>query len=127
MDQADITSREGASRSYLILVVSIATVGGFLFGYDTLIFTGAGIFLREYFQLTPDQLGQAGASVVVGCIFGTWVAALLADWVGRKKTMIFAALLFAVSAIMTTRYAASTARGDSSGRCEGPSGTRRLA
>ena len=101
MDQADITSREGASRSYLILVVSIATVGGFLFGYDTLIFTGAGIFLREYFQLTPDQLGQAGASVVVGCIFGTWVAALLADWVGRKKTMIFAALLFAVSAIMT--------------------------
>ncbi|MCH2128908.1 MAG: sugar porter family MFS transporter [Pirellulaceae bacterium] len=101
MERHNPISREGASLPYLVLVVSVATVGGFLFGYDTLIFTGAGIFLRDSFQLSPDELGQAGASVVIGCLFGTWIAALVSDWIGRKKTMIFAALLFAVSAVMT--------------------------
>jgi len=89
-------------RSYTYRVTLVATIGGFLFGYDTMIFSGAAIQLQNYFNLTDDQLGMAGASVLIGCVFGTWIAALISDAIGRKKTMIFAGLLFAVSAIGTT-------------------------
>jgi len=94
------TAQQG-SKSYLYLVVAVATVGGFLFGFDTMIFSGAQLFLQDAFSLNATQLGFAGACVILGCLVGTLLAAIISDTFGRKKTMIFAALLFAVSAIGT--------------------------
>lgn len=95
------TTPSHSDRTYLLLVVTIATIGGFLFGYDTMIFSGAQIFLMSYFRLTAMQLGFAGASVIIGSIAGTLLASAISDAIGCKRTMILAGVLFALSAIDT--------------------------
>lgn len=96
-----LSAAKTSSRTYLFLVVSVATVGGFLFGFDMMIFVGAELFLEEHFALTKLQLGQAGASVVIGALVGTLLAAVISDAIGRKKAMFLAGLLFLVSSIGT--------------------------
>lgn len=101
---AETNDNAGAGRyhnRYLFLVVSVATIGGFLFGYDMMIFVGAELFLEQHFALTKMQLGHAGASVVIGALVGTLIAAVISDTIGRKKTMLLAGILFLVSAIGT--------------------------
>jgi len=89
------------SKLYLYSSVLVATVGGFLFGYDTLIISGAVIFLRDHFNLTPAAIGFAGSSIVIGSLIGTLVVGPLSDTLGRKRSLILAALLFGLSALGT--------------------------
>ena len=84
---------------YAIRVSLIAAIGGLLFGYDTAVISGAIGFLRIYFELDAAQMGWAASSALVGCIIGCAFAGILSDWLGRKKILIVAAILFAISAI----------------------------
>src|SRR5438132_1018573 len=85
-------SGEQAGPGYAYFVAFVAAVGGFLFGYDLLIINGAQIFLREYFHLTPGELGFATSSAILGCVAGPTLGATLCDRLGRKSTLIIAAL-----------------------------------
>ena len=51
-------------------ISDFAAVGGFLFGYDLAIISGAMIFLKKEFHLNPTQLGFATASALIGCMLG---------------------------------------------------------
>jgi MFS transporter, SP family, arabinose:H+ symporter len=88
-------------RGYAFYVAFVASLGGFLFGYDLVIISGAQIFLRAQFALTPRQFGFATSSALLGCIAGPACGAWLCDRMGRKFTLITAAVLFAVSAAGT--------------------------
>lgn len=101
MATLSVADAKDNSKMYLFLVVSVATVGGFLFGFDMMIFVGAELFLEEHFSLSKLQIGQAGASVVIGALIGTLLAAVISDAIGRKKAMFLAGLLFLVSSIGT--------------------------
>ena len=94
-------SGEHAGPGYAYFVAFVAAVGGFLFGYDLLIINGAQIFLRDYFHLTPGELGFATSSAILGCVAGPTLGASLCDRLGRKITLIIAALLFAAGAVGT--------------------------
>jgi len=59
MISSGVITEQGGSKLYLYLSVLVATVGGFLFGYDTLIISGAVIFLRDHFALSPAAIGFA--------------------------------------------------------------------
>jgi hypothetical protein len=48
-------------RGSLWLVMTVAAMGGFLFGYDTAVINGANQCLEDFFDLTPRQEGIAGA------------------------------------------------------------------
>ena len=86
-------------KPYLIcLIAAVAAVGGFLFGYDLSIISGAMVFIRPDFGLTPDQVGPAMGSALLGCMAGPLVGGPLGDRWGRKRTLIFAGLLFAMGA-----------------------------
>jgi sugar porter (SP) family MFS transporter len=102
-DLADITdspkAAEKASALYLYTIVLVAAVGGFLFGYDLSLISGAVIFLKQEFALTPLWFGAVTASAVLGCPFGPLAGVWLADSLGRKRTLIIASLLFMVSTI----------------------------
>ncbi len=87
--------------SYVYLISLVAAVGGFLFGYDMNIIGGAMIFMKEDFELTEAMLGFAMSSASIGCIFGALFGGAIADKIGRKKSLFFAAVLFAVSALFT--------------------------
>ncbi len=82
-------------------IAFVAAIGGFQFGFDLGMIGAANIYLRDQFQLNDAQLGLATASAVLGCIFGPFLGAWLCDAIGRKRTMIVAAFLLAVSAVLT--------------------------
>jgi sugar porter (SP) family MFS transporter len=82
----------------LYLITLVAAVGGFLFGYDLSLISGAIIFLKAEWALSPFWMGAVTGSAILGCPFGPLVGAWLADTLGRNKTLILAAALFIVSA-----------------------------
>ncbi len=85
--------------SYMVRVSLVATLGGFLFGYDTAVISGAIGFLRTNFNLDAAQMGWAASCALIGCVIGCSAAGMLSDFLGRKKVLILAAVFFTVSAI----------------------------
>lgn len=83
---------------YTILVCLTAGLGGFLFGFDTAVISGSIGFLREQFHLSASMEGWLMSSALAGCVLGAALAGYLADKYGRKKVLIFSALLFILSA-----------------------------
>ena len=101
-DSLETRKDEGkAGRYYVYLISFVAAVGGFLFGYDLAVINGAQLYLEEQFGLSGHSLGFAVSSAILGCCFGPFIAGPLSDAVGRKRTLILASLLLAVSAIGT--------------------------
>jgi len=95
-----MNASETGKRPYLVcLVATVAAVGGFLFGYDLSIISGVLLFLKPEFGLTPDQVGLAIGSALLGCMAGPILGGTLSDRWGRKPTLIFAGLLFATGSI----------------------------
>ena len=88
-------------RFYAFFIAFVAAIGGFLFGYDLVIISGAQIFLRAQFQLTDAQFGFVTSSAIVGCIAGPFLGSWFCDRIGRKRTLILSAVLFSVNAIVT--------------------------
>lgn len=93
---------DSGKRPFLVCLIAIvAAVGGFLFGYDLSIISGAMLFVKPEFGLTPEQVGLAIGSALLGCMAGPVFGGALSDRWGRRPTLIFAGLLFAVAAIGT--------------------------
>ncbi len=81
------------------LICLVAACGGLLFGYDWVVIGGAKPFYEAYFGITdPFLSGWAMSSALVGCVFGAMISGYLSDGIGRKPTLIIAAILFTVSA-----------------------------
>jgi SP family sugar:H+ symporter-like MFS transporter len=76
----------------------VAAVGGFLFGFDSGVINGAVDALAGAFGTGAAGTGFAVASVLLGCAVGAFVAGTLADFLGRRPTMLVNAVLFLVSA-----------------------------
>jgi SP family arabinose:H+ symporter-like MFS transporter len=87
------------SGLYPYLVSIVAAVSGLLFGFDIAVINGAIIFLRQQFGLSELQTEVAAGSLLLGCVFGAAVAGWLSDRFGRRRILIFSALLFAASAL----------------------------
>ena len=92
---------EYTDTKYVFRVAMVAALGGFLFGYDISIISGALIFLKSEFNLDPYQQGFAVSSAAIGCIAGPLVAVALSDAIGRKRTLVVAAVLLGISALGT--------------------------
>jgi MFS transporter, SP family, arabinose:H+ symporter len=88
-------------RRYVILVSMVAAIGGFLFGYDLAVVSGAIIFLQKQFHLNGYAVGLAIGSAQIGCMIAPFFAGSLSDRWGRKKTLFAAAVLFGLAALGT--------------------------
>jgi MFS transporter, SP family, galactose:H+ symporter len=88
-------------RAYVLLVASVAALGGLLFGYDTGVISGAILFITKDFEL-PTRLQAFTISVVlVGCMAGALVAGGVADRIGRRATLLWAGVVFFVGALVS--------------------------
>lgn len=88
--------------AYIYSISMVAALGGLLFGYDWVVIGGAKPFYEKYFGLTePSQQGWAMSCALVGCLLGALVSGWLSDRFGRKRLLIAAGLVFAVSSIGT--------------------------
>ena len=79
----------------------VAAVGGFLFGFDSGVINGAVDALADAFGTRAAATGFAVASVLLGCAVGAFLAGTLADFMGRRPTMLLNATLFLISAAIT--------------------------
>ncbi len=84
---------------YILLISLAAAFGGFLFGYDTAVVSGAIGFLTKQFNLSAELTGWAASSLLVGCMAGALLGGPMGDRFGRKPSLIFCAVLFALSSL----------------------------
>lgn len=77
----------------------VASLGGFLFGFDTAVISGTTDLIRDQYGLNDHLQGWYVSSGLVGCVFGVLMAGFVSDRFGRKLALILSALLFSLSAI----------------------------
>src|SRR5215472_12381523 len=87
------------SRTPLTVAATVSTLGGFLFGYDNIVISGAIGFLSQLFHLDAAGVGWAAGCALLGCIVGCATAGTVADCLGKKKGLAVCALCFAVSSV----------------------------
>jgi SP family sugar:H+ symporter-like MFS transporter len=83
---------------FIIIISTVATIGGFLFGFDSGVINGTVDGLTKAFESESIGQGFNVASMLLGCAVGAFAAGTLADLIGRKSLLIIAALFFVVSA-----------------------------
>jgi SP family sugar:H+ symporter-like MFS transporter len=84
---------------FIILISCVATIGGFLFGFDSGVINGTVDGLRLAFHSSSAGLGFEVASMLLGCAIGAFFAGRLGDRWGRRSVLIIAAALFLLSAL----------------------------
>ena len=82
------------------LVVIVATIGGFMFGYDSGVINGTQKGIEAAFGLGRLGIGVNVGAILVGSSIGAFGAGRLSDLIGRRNTMMLAAALFIVSALL---------------------------
>lgn len=95
----------GQSRNehyFIYLVATVAAVGGFLFGFDTGIISGALIFVEQTFHISTFTKELIVSSVVLGAFIGAVFSGRLADFFGRRKMLIAAACVFILGTALAT-------------------------
>jgi len=97
----DHSPRAQLNARYVSFLACTAAMGGLLFGFDIAIITGAGPFLARRFALTDISLGIAFSSLLFGCVVGSILAGRLTDQYGRRRMLLWVALIFAASSIAT--------------------------
>jgi MFS family permease len=93
------------TKGYIVWVALTVAIGGFLLGFDATVISGAVPFIKKYFVLAGTggdlKLGWAVSCLGWGALGGNAVAGILSDRFGRKKVLLFTALLFAGSALLS--------------------------
>jgi MFS transporter, SP family, sugar:H+ symporter len=89
-----------ANMGFIGAIVAVATIGGFLFGYDSGAVNGTQEGLKGAFGLSEGGLGFTVGSLLIGCFIGAFLAGRLADLMGRRNVMMLAAVLFLVGALL---------------------------
>ena len=87
------------TRGYVVFLAFVAALGGILFGYDTAVISGTTEIVKAQFGLSTGLEGWYVGCALIGSIAGVLVAGMLSDFLGRRLTMLIAALLFTVSAV----------------------------
>jgi sugar porter (SP) family MFS transporter len=94
-----MTQRPAYHHGYILGISFISALGGYLFGFDFAVISGALPFLRNVFALTTWWEGFLTGSLALGCMAGCLLAGGLADRYGRRIGLMIAALLFACSSL----------------------------
>ena len=87
------------NMAYVVFLSVVAAIGGILFGYDTAVISGTTEIVKAQFGLSTGMEGWYVGCALIGSIIGVLVAGMMSDYLGRKRTMLIAALMFSISAI----------------------------
>lgn len=84
---------------YPVRIALIAALGGFLFGFETAVISGAEKTIQQLWSLSSVWQGFTVASSLIGTVIGSVIAGVPAQKYGRKKILMFIAILYLLSAI----------------------------
>ncbi|KIC89643.1 sugar porter family MFS transporter [Flavihumibacter sp. ZG627] len=88
------------NRKVLLWSVVVA-LGGFLFGFDTAVISGAEQSIQTYWSLSAFEHGLTVSIALIGTILGALLGRFPSEKLGRKKTLILIAVLYLLSSIGT--------------------------
>lgn len=94
----EIEADKVASNGFVIFISMVATLGGFLFGYDSGVINGTVEGLQTAFKSQSVGTGFSVASMLLGSAVGAFFAGRLSDIFGRRNMLLVAAVLFIISA-----------------------------
>ncbi|KAH9626592.1 hypothetical protein KSS87_005443 [Heliosperma pusillum] len=107
-DELQTPELEVFSWSSVILPFLFPALGGLLFGYDIGATSGATISLQSaelsgttWFNLSAIQLGLVVSGSLYGALFGSILVYPIADFLGRKRELIIASILYAIGGLTT--------------------------
>lgn len=90
---------------YIIFLSAVAALGGLLFGYDTAVISGAEqslqVYLIDRLGLSTLFHGLTVSSALIGCVIGGLISGVLSNGIGRRNSLLVAAVLFFISAILS--------------------------
>jgi sugar porter (SP) family MFS transporter len=87
---------------FVVASAAVAALGGFLFGFDTGIISGALLFIKQEFGLSAGLQQLVVGSLLLAAVVGALLGGPITDAWGRKKTLILAALIFGVGALVAS-------------------------
>lgn len=79
----------------------IVALGGFLFGFDTAVISGAEQSIQAYWSLTPVEHGLTVSIALIGTIIGSLIGSIPSDRLGRRSTLMIIAALYLFSSLGT--------------------------
>ncbi len=89
------------NNRHIVLISLIVALGGFLMGFDASVISGVVKFIEPEFDLTKLELGWAVSSLTLTATLAMMLAGPLSDRWGRKRVLSLAAILYALSAILS--------------------------
>lgn len=87
------------TNKYVLGISFISALGGYLFGFDFAVISGALPFLQKQFAFNSYWEGFATGILAIGAIAGCVLAGQVADKYGRRPGLMLAAALFAISSL----------------------------
>jgi MFS transporter, SP family, galactose:H+ symporter len=84
---------------FVYFATAVSALGGMLFGYDIGVISGAILFIRKDFSLSPGLEEIVVSSVLLGSLVGGVVGGILADRLGRRRLLIITAIVFGFGAV----------------------------
>lgn len=94
-----MNNKQSYNSAYILGISFISALGGYLFGFDFAVISGALPFLQKQFELNAYWEGFATGSLALGAIAGCLVGGMVSDKYGRKPGLLLAAAIFAVSSL----------------------------
>ncbi|MEK7343592.1 MAG: sugar porter family MFS transporter [Pseudomonadota bacterium] len=88
------------NMAFIAAIVAVATIGGFMFGYDSGVINGTQKGLESAFDLGELGIGINVGAILIGSSIGAFGAGRMADIIGRRGVMMLSAILFLVSALL---------------------------
>jgi sugar porter (SP) family MFS transporter len=88
------------NRGFILRISSIAALGGVLYGYDMGIIAAAAIFVKRSFALSTVAEELVVSIVLIGAMTGAIVGGAVADKIGRRATLVWAAGIFILGSLL---------------------------
>lgn len=94
---AEVEDEKG-SHFYVYYLTCFATIGGLLFGYDTGIISGSMLLIEHVYQLSTIWKELIVSATVGAAAIFALLAGPLTDYIGRKKVVMIASVVFTAGA-----------------------------
>jgi sugar porter (SP) family MFS transporter len=99
--EESLPARDGRRwNPWLVMVAVVVMLAGLLFGYDQGVISGALHGIQQEFDVGSTLTEVITSWVTLGALFGALVAGTLADRIGRRITIVIAAVLFVCGALL---------------------------
>src|SRR5699024_8703985 len=85
---------------FMYMVAALSAIGGFLFGYDTGVISGALIQIKRYFNLSEFYQELVVGITVAGAWLFSLLAGVLTERLGRKPVVLIASAVFSMGAFL---------------------------